>query len=50
MTKKGKAFTDGIIDTDSTNIASIIENGYERWVNDTYWMIMPFKPTTTAST
>jgi hypothetical protein len=41
--KKGKAFTDGIIDTDSTNIAGIIQNGYERWVNDTYWIIMPFK-------
>lgn len=41
--KKGKAFTDGIIDTDSANIANIIQNGYERWVNDTYWMIMPFK-------
>lgn len=43
MTKKGKTFTDGIVDTDSTNIANIIENGYERWVNDTYWIIMPFK-------
>ncbi len=41
--KKGKAFTDGIVDTDSTNIAAIIQNGYERWVNDTYWIIMPFK-------
>lgn len=41
--KKGKSFTDGIIDTDSTNIAGIIKNGYERWVNDSYWFIMPFK-------
>ncbi len=41
--KKGKSFTDGIVDTDSTNIASIIQMGYERWVNDTYWIIMPFK-------
>lgn len=41
--KKGKAFTDGIIDADSTNIAAIIQNGYERWVNDTYWIMMPFK-------
>jgi len=41
--KKGRSYTDGIIDTDSTNIASIIKNGYERWVNDTYWVIMPFK-------
>ena len=41
--KKGRAFTDGIVETDTTNIKNIIENGYERWVNDTYWMIMPFK-------
>ncbi len=41
--KKGKSFTDGIVDTDSTNTASIIQMGYERWVNDTYWIIMPFK-------
>lgn len=42
-TKKGKTFTDGLLDTDSTNIANIIENGYERWVNDTFWIILPFK-------
>jgi hypothetical protein len=41
--KKGKSFTDGIVDTDSTNTANIIQMGYERWVNDTYWIIMPFK-------
>lgn len=40
---KGKSFTEGIVDTDSSNIAAIIRNGYERWVNDTYWLIMPFK-------
>lgn len=41
--KKGKSFTEGIVDTDPANIAGIIQNGYERWVNDTYWIIMPFK-------
>jgi hypothetical protein len=41
--KKGKSFTDGIVDTDPTNVKNIIEMGYERWVNDTYWIIMPFK-------
>ncbi len=40
---KGKSFTDGIADTDPANVSAIIENGYERWVNDTYWLIMPFK-------
>jgi len=41
--KKGKSFTDGIVDTDPKNVANIIQMGYERWVNDTYWIIMPFK-------
>jgi len=41
--KKGKAFVDGILDADSVDTANIIQNGYERWVNDTYWIIMPFK-------
>lgn len=41
--RKGRTFTDGIVDSDSANIASILKMGYERWVNDTYWIIMPFK-------
>jgi hypothetical protein len=41
--KKGRAFTDGVIESDTTNIKNIIQNGYERWVNDTYWIMMPFK-------
>lgn len=41
--KKGKSFTDGIADTDPTNIQNIMDMGYSRWVNDTYWIIMPFK-------
>jgi hypothetical protein len=41
--KKGKSFTDDVVDTDSATTASRIQNGYERWVNDTYWVMMPFK-------
>ncbi|HET9251752.1 MAG TPA: hypothetical protein VFP58_06505 [Candidatus Eisenbacteria bacterium] len=41
--KKGISFTGGMPDADSASIASHIQNGYERWVNDTYWLIMPFK-------
>ena len=41
--RKGISFTDGMPDTDSTAMASHIQNGYERWVNDTYWLMMPFK-------
>ena len=41
--RKGRSYTGGIVDNDSTNIANILKMGYERWVNDTYWVIMPFK-------
>lgn len=41
--RKGISFTGGMPDTDSASIASHIQNGYERWVNDTYWLAMPFK-------
>ena len=41
--RKGISFTGGMPDTDSTMIVSHIQNGYERWVNDTYWLLMPFK-------
>jgi len=39
----GKSFTAGLADTDSANIANIIQVGYERWVSDTRWLMMPFR-------
>jgi hypothetical protein len=42
-TRQGKCFTDGIMDTDSSTVAAAVEKGYARWVNDTYWLTMPFK-------
>jgi hypothetical protein len=41
--RRGISFTGGMPDVDSASIASHIQNGYERWVNDTYWLVMPFK-------
>ena len=41
--KTGKSFTAGFPDKDSTSIAAQVQNGYERWVNDSYWLMMPFK-------
>jgi hypothetical protein len=41
--KKGIAFVEGIGESDPARVAEIIQNGYERWVNDTYWVMMPFK-------
>jgi hypothetical protein len=41
--RKGKSFVNGMAERDSTNTAANVQNGYERWVNDTYWLMMPFK-------
>ncbi len=41
--RTGKSYTAGLPDRDSTDIASHVENGYGRWVNDSYWLLMPFK-------
>lgn len=40
---KGKSFIGGLADKDTANVASTLQMGYERWVNDTYWLMMPFK-------
>ncbi len=41
--RTGKSFTAGLPDRDSTSVAAQVQNGYERWVNDSYWLMMPFK-------
>jgi len=41
--RKGLAFIDGIGESDPKQVADVLTFGYERWVNDTYWLIMPFK-------
>ncbi|MEK7348946.1 MAG: hypothetical protein AABZ94_08745 [Candidatus Eisenbacteria bacterium] len=41
--RKGSAFVEGIGESDAARVATIVQNGYERWVNDTYWIMMPFK-------
>jgi hypothetical protein len=41
--RKGKSFTAGFADRDSAEAAAHVQAGYERWVNDTYWLMMPFK-------
>src|SRR2546427_12669671 len=37
--RTGKSFTSGFADRDSASIASHVQNGYERWVNDSYWLM-----------
>lgn len=41
--RKGSAFVEGIGESDPARVAALVQNGYERWVNDTYWVMMPFK-------
>lgn len=41
--KKGMVFVDGIGVSDPATVRKAIQDGYERWVNDTYWLMMPFK-------
>lgn len=40
-TKQGKVQQNGNEITDS--LASFLRQGYEWWVNDSYWLVMPFK-------
>lgn len=40
-TKEGKAMKGGIEVTDSLDY--FLQAGYEMWVNDSYWLVMPFK-------
>jgi len=41
--RTGKSFTAGLADRDSSDIAAHVKDSYERWVNDSYWLMMPFK-------
>lgn len=41
--RKGRSFTESIADADSATLANHVQTGYERWVNDSYWLMMPFK-------
>jgi len=43
QSRTGKSFTAGLPDRDSSEVAAQVDNGYQRWVNDSYWLMMPFK-------
>ncbi|HYQ88575.1 MAG TPA: DUF6503 family protein [Candidatus Binatia bacterium] len=43
QTRTGKSFTAGLPDRDSSEVAAQVDNAYQRWVNDSYWLMMPFK-------
>jgi hypothetical protein len=41
-TKKGKAYENGILLSDSLNEAAV-KKAYASYINDTYWLLVPFK-------
>ena len=42
-TKQGRVWLDGELVTDSERLGELLESGYGGWVNDSYWMFMPYK-------
>ena len=41
--KEGRVWRDGEEVTDATALAEALQAGYESWVNDSYWLLMPYK-------
>ena len=42
-TKKGKAWQNGNEITDAAKLDEMMTRGYRRFINDTYWLLMPIK-------
>jgi hypothetical protein len=41
--KQGRAWRDGVEITDEAALAEMMERGEALWINDSYWMFMPYK-------
>ena len=42
-TGQGKVFKDGAEVTQPDSLAKYLQEGKEAWINDSYWLVMPFK-------
>ncbi len=42
-TREGRAWRDGAPVTDPEELEAALEAGYHQWVNDSYWLLMPYK-------
>ena len=42
-TKKGGAWEDGDAVTDPETLAKRLDDGEAAWINDSYWLVMPYK-------
>ena len=42
-TRRGRAWQGGTEVTETAELAALLKRGYEAWVNDAYWLVMPYK-------
>lgn len=42
-TREGRAWQSGIQIADADTLAARLQHGYEAWINDSYWLVMPYK-------
>jgi hypothetical protein len=42
-TQKGRAFKGGVEVTDAGQLAGLLDQTYKAWINDSYWLLMPYK-------
>lgn len=42
-TRTGRAWKAGVEVTDAEELADLLEQGHRMWVNDSYWVFMPYK-------
>ena len=42
-TKKGRVWFGGTEETNVDSVKKYVNQGYRRWVNDSYWFVMPYK-------
>ena len=43
QSKDGRVFVAGEAVSDPDTIATKLEHGYRAWINDSYWLVMPYE-------
>ena len=41
--KEGKVYQKGVLEADADSTMKYLDRGYGAWVNDAYWLVMPYK-------
>jgi hypothetical protein len=41
--KEGKVYRGGVVEADADSTKKYLNRGYRSWVNDSYWLVMPYK-------